>query len=259
MALSEITEMLTPKVLKPVTAPLVQPLHISANEALWRRPAPVEFYVDFETTLDLYDDFAAFPEKGSTPLIYMVGCGWLEDPLDPSTWQFRGFVTDRLTEENESRILDEWIEFMREACEERGTTFDTARLFHWSGAEPSFLDTQYNSPVKRHDRPDWARLPWVDLWKDLFKAQPILVGGTSGYGLKEISRALHNEGIIDTLWGDGVADGMAAMAGAWWADAEAAKTGGSMRDFDVMAAIETYNEIDCRVMAEILAWLRRER
>jgi len=49
------------------------------------------------------------------------------------------------------------------------------------------------------------------------------------------------------------------MAGAWWADAEAAKKGGSMRDFDVMAAIERYNEIDCRVMAEILAWLRRER
>ena len=43
------------------------------------------------------------------------------------------------------------------------------------------------------------------------------------------------------------------------ADAAAEKTDGSMRDFDVMDAIETYNEIDCRVMAEILAWLRRER
>ena len=40
---------------------------------------------------------------------------------------------------------------------------------------------------------------------------------------------------------------------------EAVRTGGSMRDIDVMAAIERYNEIDCRVMAEILAWLRLER
>jgi len=52
---------------------------------------------------------------------------------------------------------------------------------------------------------------------------------------------------------------MEAMAGVWRADDEAAKTGGSVRDFDVMDAIETYNEIDCRVMAEIPAWLRRER
>ena len=52
---------------------------------------------------------------------------------------------------------------------------------------------------------------------------------------------------------------MEAMAGVWWADAEAAKTGGSLRDFDVIDAIERYNEVDCRVMAEILSWLRRER
>jgi hypothetical protein len=138
---------------KPVTHPLVLPERVHANEGLWRRPVPAEFYVDFETTLDLYDDFSAFPEKGAAPLIYMTGCGWLEDPLDPSTWQFRCFVTDRLTEEDEARTLDAWISFLREAV----------------------------------------------------------------------------------------------------------RTGGSMRDIDVMAAIERYNEIDCRVMAEILAWLRLER
>jgi predicted RecB family nuclease len=244
---------------KPVTSPLVLPTRVHANEGLWRRPVPAEFYVDFETTLDLYDDFAAFPEKGAAPLIYMTGCGWLEDPLDPATWQFRCFVADRLTEEDEARMLDAWIAFMRETCEERGTTLKDARLFHWHWAEPSFLETAYNSSVVRHGQHDWASLPWVDLLHALFKAEPILVGGTSGYGLKEIARALHAEGIIDTLWSDGVGGGMEAMAGAWWADAEAAKTGGSMRDFDVMEAIERYNEIDCRVMAEILAWLRRER
>jgi len=258
-AMSQILQALAPRDRKPVTTPLVLPLHVSANEELWRTPAPAEFYVDFETTLDLNDTFEAFPEKGSTPLIYMVGCGWLEDPLDASTWQFRSFTTDRLTEVEEARTLDAWIDFMREACEARGTTLEEARLFHWHWAETSFLDTQYNSPIKRHGRGDWAGLPWVDLLHRVFKAEPILVGGTAGYGLKEIARALHEEGIIETLWGDGVADGMEAMAAAWWADGEAKKAGRSMREFDVMDAIETYNEIDCRVMAEILAWLRRER
>jgi predicted RecB family nuclease len=261
-ALGRITAELAPRERKPVTSPLVQPVRVRANEESWRTPAPAEFYVDFETTLDLNDDFSAFPEKGATPLIYMVGCGWLEDPLDAGGWRFRSFTTDRLTEEEEARILDEWVDFLQGFCAARGTTLDEARMFHWSSAEPVFLETQYNSPVRRHGRGDWAGLPWVDLLKQLFKAEPILVGGTAGYGLKEIAGALHAEGIIDTLWDDGpggVDGGMAAMAGAWWADAEAAKTGGSMRDFDVMAAIERYNEIDCRVMAEILAWLRRER
>ncbi|MEJ2483923.1 MAG: ribonuclease H-like domain-containing protein, partial [Gemmatimonadota bacterium] len=241
---------------------LLQPLRERANEALWRTHAPVDFYVEIETTHDLNDDFSAFPAKGATPLIYMVGCGWLEDPLDARSWRFRSFTTDRLTEAEEARILDAWIGFMSGHCAARGTTLEEARLFHWSSAEPSFLDTQYNSPATRHDRDDWRGLPWVDLLHGVFKAEPILVGGTVGYGLKEIARALHAEGVIDTLWDDGpggVDGGMAAMAGAWWADAEAARTGGSMRDFDVMQAIERYNEIDCRVMAEILAWLRRER
>ena len=243
---------------KPVTTRLVRPPRVVANEELWRTPAPTEFFVDFETTLDLNDTFESFPEKGSVPLIYMVGCGWLEDPLDASTWQFRCFTTDQLTEEDEARTLDAWIDFMREACEARGIALDRARLFHWHWAETSFLDTQYNSPIKRHGRRDWAGLPWVDLLHRVFKAEPILVGGTAGYGLKEIARALHDGGLIDTLWGDGVGGGMEAMTGAWWVDAEAERTGVSMRDLDVMQAIELYNEIDCRVMAEILTYLRRE-
>ena len=62
------------------------------------------------------------------------------------------------------------------------------------------------------------------------------------------------------LLGDaGPADGMEAMVGAWWCDAEAARTGGSMRDQSLMAEIGRYNEVDCRTMAEMLDWLRRER
>jgi len=242
----------------PVTTPLVAPSRIEANEEMWRTPAAAEFFVDFETTLDLDDTFDSFPQKGSSPLIYMIGCGWLDDPLDASTWQFRCFITNRLTEQDEAQTLDEWIAFMRQACAARGTTLDQARLYHWFSAEPSFLDTSYNSPVKRHNRPDWSGLPWLDLHK-MFTAEPILVGGTSGYGLKEIARAFHDGGLIDTLWAEGVGGGMEAMAGAWWADTEAERIGGSMRDTEVMPLIERYNEIDCRVMAEILVYLRRER
>jgi predicted RecB family nuclease len=52
---------------------------------------------------------------------------------------------------------------------------------------------------------------------------------------------------------------MGAMVGAWWCDAEAARSGGSKRDQSLMAEIGRYNEVDCRTMAEMLDWLRRER
>jgi predicted RecB family nuclease len=49
------------------------------------------------------------------------------------------------------------------------------------------------------------------------------------------------------------------MIGAWWCDGEAARLGGSMREQELMAEIGRYNEVDCRVMAEVLGWLRAQR
>jgi hypothetical protein len=49
------------------------------------------------------------------------------------------------------------------------------------------------------------------------------------------------------------------MVGACWCDREAGRTGASMRDLPLMREIAAYNEVDCRVMAEILAWLRVNR
>jgi hypothetical protein len=43
-------------------------MRVTASEALWRVPASAEFYVYSETSLDLNDDFSAFPEKSATPL-----------------------------------------------------------------------------------------------------------------------------------------------------------------------------------------------
>ena len=88
---------------------------------------------------------------------------------------------------------------------------------------------------------------------------PITVRGAFDFKLKSLARAMHNAGLIETTWGDGPVDGLGAMVGAWWCDGEAARTGGSMRDFELMQEIERYNEVDCRVMAEIVGWLRAER
>jgi len=57
-------------------------------------------------------------------------------------------------------------------------------------------------------------------------------------------------------WEDEPADGLGAMAGAWWCGKEAETRGVSMGSLGLMQEIEAYNEVDCKAMAEILTYLR---
>ena len=93
--------------------------------------------------------------------------------------------------------------------------------------------------------------------RNVVQAEPVVIRGSMGFGLKSVARALHALGHIATDWGEGLADGTGAMAGAWLAGAEARRTGGTLTNVALMREIDRYNEIDCRVMAEVLEYLRR--
>ena len=49
---------------------------------------------------------------------------------------------------------------------------------------------------------------------------------------------------------------MGAMVGAWRCDDEAAERGVRLIDTSLMEEIAAYNEVDCKVMQEILHYLR---
>ncbi len=51
-------------------------------------------------------------------------------------------------------------------------------------------------------------------------------------------------------------DGLGAMVGAWSAAAEARRGGVALGQVELMREIEQYNEVDCRVMAEVIGYLR---
>jgi hypothetical protein len=46
------------------------------------------------------------------------------------------------------------------------------------------------------------------------------------------------------------------MVGAWSAAAEARQRGVSLREVELMREIEHYNEVDCRMMWEVISYLR---
>jgi len=234
--------------------PPVAPARVQAAEQVWRKESTLEFYVDFETVSDLNDDFSLIPKRGGQPMIFMVGCGHMEN----GTWRFRCFTTDALTETSEAAVIDAWVDYMKEV-RDRIAPGSEPLVFHWSQAEISSLITAYNAAIQRHGEraKSWASPQWFDFLTEVIKAEPVVVRGALGFGLKAIAQSMQKLGLIQTKWESGPVDGLGAMVGAWWCAQEAAKKNVALPQIDLMKGIQEYNEVDCKVMMEIVRYLRK--
>ena len=229
--------------------PPVRPARVRAAESEWRQRPALEFFVDFETVNDLNDDFSRFPEKGGQAMIFMIGCGHMAG----GEWNFHCFIADRLDLPSEERIITDWLEHMNTVRKRVGNSGFGAKVFHWSDAEVG----QFAGAVKRHPQRAWVKPGWFDLHKKVVKAEPVVVRGAFGFGLKEVAKALHQLRKIGTFWEDSAVDGQGAMVGAWRCDREAAENGIRLEETALMRKIRKYNQVDCRVMQEILDYLRK--
>lgn len=227
------------------------PSSVQAGREVWGEPADIEFFVDFETVSSLDDDFTALPTPGGSPRIFMVGCGHVE----LGEWVFREFTADSLSADEERRILRDWVSYMDGTRRRLAPQVEEPLVFHWSQAEKSFLSSAYNSAIERLGG-TWPNVQWYDLLSEVVKAEPFVVHGALGFGLKPIAKSLHALGLIETNWENSPMDGLAAMIGAWRCDAEARAAGVRMSDLPLMHQIRAYNEVDCKVMMEILRLLR---
>ncbi|HEY3115703.1 MAG TPA: hypothetical protein VGK54_03080, partial [Chloroflexota bacterium] len=59
---------------------------------------------------DLGDDFNQVPLRDGKALIFMIGCGHVED----GQWQCRCFTSSSLTETGEAEMIQTWLEHMTE-------------------------------------------------------------------------------------------------------------------------------------------------
>jgi len=238
---------------KAADGPNILPSLIESDRSAWQSTHEIEFYVDFETVTDLSDDFSRLPQKGGQPLIFMIGCGHMEN----DQWEFSSFTVEYLTESEEEKIIVSWMEHMSVVAQRLSSSNDAPRIFHWSHAEDSFLVRAYNSAWERHNNPTWPQVNWYDFLQNVVKSEPVTVKGAMAFGLKAIAKSMYKLGLIETSWEDGPSDGLGAMVGAWWASEEASNTGKTLPQIDLMKEIIEYNEVDCKVMMEIIAYLRR--
>jgi hypothetical protein len=160
-----------------VKGPPVAPPRVQAAGQIWRKESTLEFYVDFETVSDLNDDFSLIPKRGGQPMIFMVGCGHMEN----GTWRYRCFTTDALTETSEADVIDAWVDYMKEV-RDRIAPGSEPLVFHWSQAEVSTLVTAYNAAMQRHGNAGkrWVSPNWFDFLKEVIKEEPVVVRGALG-------------------------------------------------------------------------------
>ena len=233
-------------------SPVVLPEKVRAAEEEWRAVPPLEFYVDFETVSDLADDFSSIPERGGQPLIFMIGCGHIEE----GQWLFECFVADDLTEPSEQKIIADWLDHIAVVKRRLHLEGYEPKVIHWSRAETGALETNYNAAGARHQYQSWPQLNWFDFLSRVIREEPVVVRGAMGFGLKDMAQAMFNLGLIGTSWEQGPGDGLGAMVGGWWCADEATKLGCTLIETDLMQGIAAYNEVDCKVMMEIVRYLR---
>ena len=218
-------------------------------------------FVDFETITQLTMD----ESLGDSAYLFMIGIGYLEtdqnnaackQPLtsgDLSKWKYKCFHANKLTSNEELRIFIEFHRFISEFS----TNDNNAELVHWSHAER----TVYNSVWIKHEnemkRASMTKInSWVDLLK-IFKEEPITIRGALNFSLKNVAKAFFSHGFISTTWeGGDVFDGLTAMIQAYRAykTTEENNISEIMR-MPIMREIMRYNEVDVKVMCEILFYL----
>jgi predicted RecB family nuclease len=229
-----------------VNHPSCKEVILSANLDL--PSADVELFVDFEgTNTCTVEDMSELPYIGGSNMVFMIGVGY----IDPETkeWVYRDFTAHNLSKAEEERIA---LEF----CNYLGTFNGKLSLMHWSHYEWS----QWNHIAEGYSAVSdkWLELDanWVDLLRH-FKERPIVVKGALGFGLKEIVGAMHKHDLVKSSYAtSAVTDGADAMLQARRAEKEALEQGIGMNQTKCMKDIIAYNNLDCKVLSEVLNAVR---
>lgn len=232
----------------------ISPDYVTNNIGAWKQVDTIEFFVDFETCNGVVSSIKRLPSASTETVIFMIGVGYI-DP-DTNKWTYRDFTVNRLTFDEEERICREFSDFIRRKAQEYGVK--QPRCIHWAQAE----DIMWRDALERHDpiSDDW--MSWMWDWLDLlvvFKEEPIVINGCMSFGLKDVASAMKQHGFIETSWDKNsvCVDGQSAMVAARKAHNAARATGTTMRRIPVMNQIIKYNEVDVKVLYEIIHYLRK--
>lgn len=229
---------------------LVRPDVIMDNRCGWQDPDRLEFYVDFETVSNVFDDLSALPRIGGRNMIFMVGVGW-KCPIE-HTWTYKSFVATALTKPAERDIIDGFLKYISEVIDQYDINYQP-NVYHWSRCEP----IQLMKALEEHaELTVYTDFNFVDLL-GIFKDETILIKGVFDFSIKSVAKGLSQHNLIPDVYTGAVTGGSDAMLRAVTCYKTAASRGVDICTLVQFRHIITYNEVDCRVMEHIIEYLRQ--
>ncbi len=226
----------------------IRPRKIKTNVLNWRQKTS-EMFVDFETFCDIFASFGELPEQPHTDKIFMIGVYYLD-----GVWQYKNFVAKEATNEEEFRIMDEFVQFIHGQNR-------TTKLWHWHADEHIWTKAENHQMdlaceegnIERADHivDNWRLHTWSDLCK-VFREEPIVLKDCFKFGLKEIAGAMHKHGLITTKLDSECKSGMDAAIRAW----NVYETSDNPSEEQDIVDIGKYNQFDVQVLQEMLEYLR---
>ena len=263
---------------------IIRPAKIRNNLLGWKKKHTTEYYVDFETiNYNLYhspEDIDLDISYIDSDVTFMIGIGFEHNKSIDSNnvmsdikinttqcnyhvnivdeWEYVCFYMTNFQVNNESELYRVFYEFILSRQRLSGTRL--SKLFHWTNAEPRFMQRADDRMLKIKNKELHKiinafdlKTQWIDMYK-VFESEPIVIKGSYRYKLKHIANAFYNNGLIPTIWKDGkVSDGLKAMI-------EAIRLYRHIDtiniDNSIYKDIIDYNEIDCKVIYDIVGYLR---
>ncbi len=231
---------------------------IKNNYMNWQDSKGLEFYIDFETVSNIFDDMATIPEINSQEFVFMIG---LYAVCDNFT-EYYSFVANSLTTEEEYRIFNDMHNVINGLKERFKNSTDGPNgpdgpdgpnFYHWGHIEESTYRKIYNKySCDAFSTGHWQTINFCDMCK-VFKQEPIVVKGAFSFSLKDIGESFRKQGLLKETWlSESDNNGLFAMV--------AAHDYYSLtKNESVMADIVYYNKIDCTIIYEIVNYLRTNR
>jgi hypothetical protein len=206
----------------------------------------IEFYLDFESIGNMYDDFSTFPKASNNGMIFLAGLVVVDNVNGTIT--YRSYLVDTLEQINEKKMLTEMlqdIETLRLVYQQ-----NFAPIYAWSNAEKTMICRAMGKTVLQENN-----IILIDLCK-CFRESGIVFSGQYGYGLKSVAKTMYEHEMIQTTWdvsndvSDGLNAAIEAMKTYKYANPEQRK--------QYFQSVIDYNYVDCKVMEEIVSYMRRQ-
>jgi hypothetical protein len=227
----------------------IHPKQINSYLNGWRDRNKLAFYVDFETlnsTAFLPREYTDLEinNPNANDIIFMIGIGHSYQ----NNWSYKCYIADDLSDQSQLKIINQMTNHIRDISANHGfkSTADV-NVYHWSNFEPMILA----KACSKHNI-IMPIIQWIDILK-MFHEEPIIIKGALNFSLKSVGKALYNLGLIKTIWSesDNVTNGLDAMFQAYLIYNDH-NDHCKDRFKQEMKSIQSYNEIDCKIMWEIL-------